>query len=59
VMSTSSEAPHYAIFFSLLLFHPIFQIFSTPCSQMALVYVPPFMSEVKFNTRTKPHIKLF
>jgi cellulose synthase/poly-beta-1,6-N-acetylglucosamine synthase-like glycosyltransferase len=50
--STSYEAPHYAVFSSLLLFHPSWtQIFSSaPCSQTPSNYVLLLMSEIKFHT---------
>lgn len=31
---------------------------SAPCSQVPLVYVPPFMSETKGHTRTKLQAKI-
>jgi hypothetical protein len=45
--STSYEAPHSAIFSSLLPLHPILvQIFSlVPCSQVSSVYILPLISE--------------
>jgi hypothetical protein len=49
--STSYEAPHYAVFSSLLSLHLSFiQIFSSvPCSQTPSVYVPPLMSRSSFT----------
>jgi hypothetical protein len=59
--STNHEAPFYAIFFTLLSFHPsLAQIFSSaPCSKAPSVYVPPLMSETKFHTQTEPQAKLY
>jgi hypothetical protein len=61
VRSTSYEAPHYAIFSTLLPLHPSSdQVFSSePCSQTPLVYVSPLMSETKFRTHTEPEAKLY
>jgi hypothetical protein len=47
----SFEAPHYAVLSNLLSFYPSsIQIFSTPSSRTASVYVPSLMSETTFHT---------
>jgi hypothetical protein len=53
--STRSEAPHYVILSSLLLFHPSWvQIpSSAPCSQRAPVSIRLLTSETKFSTHEK------
>jgi hypothetical protein len=57
---TSYEAIHYAAFSIPLSLHlSLAQIFSsTSCSQIALVYVLPVMSETKFHNLRKPEVKL-
>jgi hypothetical protein len=51
--STNHEAPHYAVFYTLSALHPssVQIIFSATCSQDPSVYVPPLISEIKYNDR--------
>jgi hypothetical protein len=50
---------HYAVFSNLLSLHPSsVKIFTlTPSSQTPSVYVPPLMSETKFQTHTEQSSK--
>jgi hypothetical protein len=54
--NTSYEAPHYAVFSSLLSLYPssVQMSSSAPCSQTPSVYVPPIVPETKFHTYTEP-----
>ena len=55
ISSTDYEAPHYAVFSSLLSFPPLryTETSSTPYSQTPSAYVPPAMWETKFHTHTQ------
>jgi hypothetical protein len=55
--STIYKAPHYAVFFKLLLFHPpSVQIFSSAlCSQTPSVYILRVMSQIKVYTHSNVH----
>jgi hypothetical protein len=60
VQSKNYEAPHYAVFFSLLFYRPSqFQIFSSaPCSQTLSICVLLLGWETKSHIHTKHGVKL-
>jgi hypothetical protein len=51
---TGYEVPYFAVFCYHLSINPsLVQIFSPPCSQAFLDFLPPLMSNTKFHTHTE------
>jgi len=61
VKRASYEAPHYAVFSSLLPLPPSkVQIFSSaPCSQIPSIYVLLLVWRIKFHIHTKPVVNVW